>query len=271
MNLDVEARQLAKQFLDRAQRGETESYGLLKAAQKANVDFATNQSSAAAARRAQLARRAYETRVNAELSRTMAAYALLAEREGTRALTARETLKRVQDAKRKETLVEEAKGGSMRRSIMMQAMQATAKALDAAPGLPESVVGMMPGPSQATVGLTDEFRAPEYISRAGAFFPLDVRAAAGSLKGLAQGTDWDSTLLDRISEDTAAVVKRAHELAAEVMKQEPGTSGMTDEAKSLTDTLKLRHDAEARGVAGFPWLHVVGGGAALYLLWKVLR
>lgn len=271
MRLDVEARQLGLWHLENARRGESESAKLLSAAVEANMEFARTQSDAAKARRALLARRAYETRINAELGRTMAAYALLAEREGTKALSAREAMQRAEAAKRREVLVEEAKGGQMRRNIMLQAAKAAARALDAAPGLPASVVGAVPSANQATVGLTETFRPPKYIERAGAFFPLDVRAAAGTLQGLAQGDEWVQQLTSSISNDAAEVVKRAHEYAAEVASQEPGAAALAEEAKSLTDTLKARYAAEAKGTAGFPWLHVVGGSAILYILWKVLR
>lgn len=269
--MDTEARQLALQYLNRAERGQTESLRLLDAAQQANMDFAQNQSDAAKARRAALARRAYQSRVSAELGRVMAAYALLAEREGSRALSARQAMARVQDAQKREVLVEEAKGGELRRGIMLQAMQAAAKAFDAAPGLPEKLVAAMPGPEQSTVGMTEMFRPPAYIKRAGAFFPMDVRAAAGTLAGLAEPEAWTGDVEKSLTEDAANVVKRAHELAAEVAAQEPGAAALAEEAKSLGTQLKARGAAEAAGTAGFPWLHVVGGGAVLYILWKVLK
>lgn len=273
LNMDLEARQLAKQHLERAQRGETESYGLLQAAQKANVEFAQNQSSTTHARRAVLARRAYETRITAELGRVMGAYALMAEREGTKAITAKQAMAKVRTAQQREVLVEQVKGAELRRGIMLQAMKAAEKAFDAAPGLPESVVGsgLMAGPAQATVGLTENFRPPSYISRAGAFFPTDVRAAAGSLKGVSLGDDWMQQVQTAIETDSAAVVKRAHELAAEVAGQEPGAAAVAQEAQNISTVLKARYATEAAGAGGFPWLHVVGGGAVLYILWKVLR
>lgn len=270
-SLDVHSSQLASQMLAQARRGETESFKLLQAAQEANMAFTRDQSNASKARRAVLAKRAYETRINAELGRTMAAYALLADREGNAAQTARQALQRVQDAKRREVLVDTVKGAERRRSIMLQAVEAAKKAFDAAPGLPESVVSEMPGPAQTTMGMNEMFRPPSYIKRAGAFFPMDVRAAAGTLKGLDEGTTWDETFTRSISDDAAAVVKRAHELASEVASQDPATAGLAEKAKSMTDMLKARHADEAAGRAGFPWLHVVGGGAVLYVLWKVFR
>lgn len=267
---DIEARALALRYLDAARRGESESRRLLAEAQKANLEFALRPSDGSKARRAVLARHAYETRLNAELGRTMAAYALLAGREGTRALTAREAMKRVKDAKTREVLVEQAKGGEMRRSIMLQAMEAAAKAFDVAKGLPESVVGTPPGAAQTTIGLTEAFRPKSYLRHAAAFFPLDVRVASGLGDASSAGAEWVGDLTQRLEEDSARIVRRAHELAAQVASQEPGAAALQKEAERLATRLKARYTAEARGRGGFPWLHVVGIVGGLYVLKKLL-
>jgi hypothetical protein len=271
--LDEETGRLAAEMLSRVRRGEEESARLLLAAQKAHMDFARNPSDAAKARRAMLAAHAYQTRINTELGRVMAAYALLAKSEGDKAAKARAAQATAKTAQRREALEETAKAATARRSLMLQAMAAAEKAFDAAPGLPESVVGEMPGPAQVTVGVTEMFRPPSYIKRAGAFFPLDIRRAAGTLQGLEDET-WLEKFYWRTQRDLANVVQRAYEYANEVASQDPAAAGLAQRAPAVVEALKTSPQGQAKKEekkGSSPWPYVLVGGAVLYTLWKVLR
>jgi hypothetical protein len=269
--LDEEAGRLAAEMLSRVRRGEVESARLLLAAQKAHTDYARNQSNAAKARRAVLAAHAYQTRINTELGRVLAAYALLAKSEGDRAAKARAAQATAKTAQQREALEETAKAATVRRSLMLQAMAAAEKAFDAAPGLPESVVGEMPGPAQVTVGVTEMFRPPSYVKRAGAFFPLDIRRAAGALQGLGDSA-WLDELYGRIKRDVASVRQRAYEYASEITSQDPAAAGLAQRVPAVVETLKtLPQPSAKKKEEDFPWPHVLVGGAVLYILWKVLQ
>lgn len=266
--MDVEARQLALQYLKRAEQADTQATALLEAARKANKAVALNPTNAEQARRATLAREAYNARMNAEVGRVMAAFALLAEREGTRAQTARQVLSKVQDAQRQEVLVESAKGGELRRNIMLQAAQAAEKALQSAPGLPAFVVDnkMSAGADQMTVGASGFFRPSKVQEVQGSFFPADVRAAAGSLRGLG----WTDSFLTSIENDAKAVADEAKRLADEVAAQEPGSAGLSQEAGGLIARLRIQYNREMP-TGQHPWLHMAGAVAATLLILKVLK
>lgn len=269
MATDIEARQLALQYIDRAAKAETASKVLLKQAQQANMDFARNQSDAAAARRAVLAQQAYTHRMSAELGRTMAAYALLAEKEGARALTAREALSRVQDSRQREVLIEEVKGGELRRNIMLQAASAATKALSVAPGL---AVPPGAGASQSTPGNTGVFRAQYVEKLKGQFYPSDIRVASSALAGLS-GDEWMSSLLESIERDAKAVSQKANELASEASAQEPGAAGLSQQADGVINQLKRRAMAEHNWSRppSMPLLHMAVAGVGVLLLTRLFR
>jgi len=276
--MDVEARQLALQYLDRAKKADSAGAALLKEARKVNMAVASNPSDALLARRATLARDAYNARMNAEAGRTMAAYALLAQREGDRAISAQQAMARVQTAQQREVLVEEVKGGQMRRNIMLQAASAAGQALQKAPGLPASVVGKVKkstGAEQVTVGRADMFRSEKYNELTGSFFPEDIRAAASSLKGLGGfgclSCGWEQQLSDAIETDATAVRNEAHALAAKTASQEPGAAALAQQAEGLLAQLQQRHALEMSATGGMPWLHIVGSAVATILLLKVLK
>ena len=279
--MDVEARQLALTQLQRAKQGDSQSRQLLKQAQQANAEFIKNPSNAAEARRAVLARRAYDSRVSAEVGRVRAAFALMAADEGTQAISARQAEQRATDSRQKAVFIEKAKGASLRRGIMLQAQDAAEKAFEAAPGLPHTEAEMKASaPQQATVGLTENFRPPSYLKNVGTFFPSDVRAAASSFKGLSNAPNanwsessplgWLGAVEQSIEEAAAAVQARGVELAKEVAAQEPGAANLADKATGIIAQLKQRHEAEMTP-AGMPWLHIIGGGLAALLIMKVLK
>lgn len=267
--MDVAARQLVLTQLKRAETGDTQSRELLKMAQDANMTFMSTGGSALEGRRAVLARRAYDTRVNSVVGRVRAAYALLAENEGNTAISARQAAARVTLASQKEVFIVRAKNAELRRNIMLQAQQAAEKAFDAAPGLPESIGGKagFVSSAQVTLGITESYRPPSYISRTNDFFPADIRAAAGSLKGFdlpgasRGGTDsplgWLGAVEASIEADAQKVEARAHELAKQVTAQEAGTSNLSVQAESLVTQLRDRQANESQN--GIPYLHIAAG------------
>lgn len=274
--MDVEARQLALQYLDRSRKAQTASKNLLVAARKANMAAGLNPTNANTARRAVLARDAYNARMNAEAGVTMAAYALLAEREGTRAITAQQALQRTQDARQRSVLVETAKGAQLRRNIMLQASQAAAKALDTAPGLPASIVGNVKeaaSATQVTPGAKSTYRPDRFKAIANSFFPDDIRAAASSLKGLdcaSCDAAWEQKALAAIETDAAAVRSAAQERASKVASQEPGAAALAQEAEGLIAQLRQQYDREMASTGTHPWLHIAGASLATLFFIKVV-
>lgn len=274
--MDIEARQLALQYLDRSKRAETQSAALLKEARKVNMAASQRPSDALLSRRAVLARDAYNARMNAEVGRTMAAYALLAEREGTKAVSAQEAMRRVKDAKQKDVLVEEAKGGQIRRNIMLQAAAAAEKALQYAPGLPKNIVGNRTesaGAAQATVGASGIFRPKKYTTVQGSFFPEDIRAAASSFKGMDLGCmscEWNTQLGDAIEQDAARVQTAAKDMALVTAAQEPGAAALVQQADGLIAQLRQRYMQEMP-TGEHPWVHMAIAAVATFTLIKVLK
>jgi len=256
--MDIEARQLALTQLNRAKQGDSKARESLKLAREANAEFAANRSSAALGRRSVLAQEAYKARQNAEVGRVRAAYALLAAREGAAALTAQQTIAQVTNAQQREVLVTQSKNAQLRRNIMLQASHAAEKAFDAAPPLPGTIGGAERSGGQVTVGLTENYRPPSYVKHAGSFFPLDVRAAAGALRGLGEApSSWCEGTEAAIDAGAQAVADRANELATAVTQQEPGAANMSVQAQGLVAQLRSQHGRES--VNGIPWLHIAIG------------
>ncbi len=235
--------------LNKAKRAITESGNLLMQAQQANEAFAVDQNSVTAARRAMLAQKAYDRRMSAEVGAAHAAFSLLAQSESNALARTNAVMQQVTDAERQRTLQREVKLRGLRVNAMVEAMRATQKAFDATPGLPSEVVGPFavtpPSAQQMTVGMTQTFRSPGYVERAGAFFPSDIRAAAGSFGDVSSAKPlnaraWSDTcnrcmqgdaqrLKARIRElvektvttpDTAALVQRGLAMAEETLLDE---------------------------------------------------
>lgn len=276
--MDIEARQLALQYLDRAKRADTIGKQALEAARKLNMEVALKPTDAKLARRAVLARDAYNARMSAEAGRTAAAYALIAEKEGTRAITAQQAMAKVEQAKR-GVLAEEVKGGQLRRNIMLQAAQAAEKALKSAPGLPATIVGKQTksvGAGQVTANAESGVYRPErYGAAMNAFFPEDVRAAASSFRGLSglaepTGASWFKCLGDAIEKDAAVVLESAKKQAEEFASQEPGAAGLAQQANGLIAQLRRQYMAEMP-TGQHPWLHMAGSALAVFIILKVLK
>lgn len=277
MARDVEAHQLVLNQLNRAKGADTESRKLLEAARKANLQYATDRSSATAGRAVLLAQKAYEARVSSVIGTTRATYALLAAREGDATLTANETMKQVTDARQRDVLVLAAKASSLRRNILLQAGEQAEKAFNVAPPLPRMKVNA--AAHQATVGMSEMYRPPSYVSRMSAFFPADVIAAAGSLRGndaplTARSNDLplgNFAAVEAAIEDGAQKVQaQATVLAKQVTAQEAGASDLSVQAENLFAQLQARHTVESAGPAGIPWLHIAGAGLLGFLIHKAL-
>lgn len=275
---DIAAQQVTSEALKRAEQADTRASQLLRAAREANKAVALDPTNANVARRATLAREAYETRMDAAVARVRAAFSILAEQQGTKALTAQQGLQKVQNAQMREVLVTEAKGGQLRRNLMLQAAAATEKALQNVPGLPTNMGGrkVPPGAQQVTMGTQGEFRPKRYETLASDFFPEDIRAAASSLRGIdASATDFEQALTKSIETDAATVEKQALQNGAAVAQQEPGAAQLAQQAESVLSQLHQqmyrRYTLEQQSPVGVPWVHVALGVAGAFILFKVLK
>ena len=279
----IAASQMTLTALKAADRADTRSNLLRKAAERANLEMLKNPSDAVRARRSVLAQQAYDARMNAQVSRVRAAFSLLADEEGTRAVTARQALQQVQNAQKRDVLTLAVKGGELRRNIMLQAATATDKALAVAPGLPASIGGRIqnlnkvPSASQTTVGQST-FRPKRYNSIASEFFPEDIRNAASALGGLGsmpssgfiQG--FAETLETVIETDAKKVLEQAKSDASAVAQQEPGTAQLAQRAEGLVASIGRRYELEMQNpTGGHPWVHMAGAALAGFFLYKVLR
>jgi hypothetical protein len=278
----IPASQMTMSALKAAESADTRSTNLLKAAQQANLEMLKSPSDAARARRSILAQQAYNSRMNAQVSRVRAAFSLMADEEGTKAVTARQALQQVQNAQKRNVLAVAVQGGELRRNIMLQAAAATDKALAVAPGLPASIGGQIqdlhktPSASQTTVGAST-FRPKRYETVASEFFPADIRDAASSLRGIDGGTvgfiaNFDQTLNNAIEQDAQKVLDAAKHEASLIAQQEPGAAQLAQRAEGLVASLQRRYELEMQNPTGdHPWLHMAGAALAGFFLYKVLR
>ncbi len=219
--------------------------------------------SALVQRRAMLAQDAYRNRMNAEAGRVRAAYALQASQAGEEFMTAREALKQATDAKQIRTLVSRADSAALRTNLMVQAMEATTEAYKGAPGLPGTLTNGVPlaanagagfpsatSSQQNTPGRAQLFRSDTWLQRANQQFPADVRAAAGALSGMNNGTGlsagfanafddsglqtWSTTFQRHIETDAKNVARLAREKARERARGSMGaTGGAIQEAERM--------------------------------------
>jgi len=173
--MDLEARQAALVALNRAKHAQTESGRLLAEARRETMR-------APGSRAAVMAQNAYKSRLSAEEGRYRAAFSLLAAQEGDKLESARELASRVKDAQKRRVYVDAAGHAERRRDIFMMAANSVSATMKNLPGLPADL--RPPSAQQVTVGQTEAFRSPEWVSRFTNFFPSDIRSAAGSLKGV---------------------------------------------------------------------------------------
>lgn len=272
---DVEASQFALRALDVMEKGASASGDYLAEAWRANMAAGRDPSDAMKMRRAVLAQRAYENRVTSEKGRMMAAFSIMASREGNDAITAQQAALRARTAQERQVLVERAKHATRRRNVMLEAAEVASKSFNA-PALPPLVAqGSAFNDGEMTVGLTNEFRPPSLVKRTNLFFPNDVRVAAGaaggeSLKGLAAldaGSWWPSFVAHQ-SDGILAAFSEAERAASPITGQEPGVVAVTEEAKKVMSALQPAQVSTAKAAqSSVPWgLIAVGAAAAYYFL-----
>lgn len=278
---DVRTRSLALRAVDAMMKGQSYASALLKEAWDANEAYGRNMTDANKARRAQAARRAYNARISSEQARFMAAYAILADDESWWASMNPASTR---DAVQREVVIEKKKGAELRRNIMVQAAQATTEALKNAPPLPGEWAKRSDTIQQMSVNVTGNWRPPAYIERANVFFPEDVRAAAGGLKGVQlngsitadeAGPAWWNAYLGHVQSGVNKVGTAAQEAAMKVAAQHPGTQSMVQSAGSLLEELKQGQESMAHGSTPgdpvavdpgiSPWKLLIGA-VAVYIL-----
>lgn len=231
----IEARQLSLRYLNASKRAETESARLLVEAQK-------ETKRGPGTRAAVLAQQAYETRLNAETSRFMAAFSLVASDLGAEAVSARQVARTAQNATQQRVLVEKAQHAERRSNLMSLAADSMTKALKDLPGLK---YGKPPSGQQVTVGMTQSFRPSAFTDRFAHFFPADIRAAAGSFQGVdtlsaSFGASEDAVLEARhaIARDLPTVRANCRRLADHVpgVSGDPGAAARIQQAIGLADS-----------------------------------
>ena len=207
--MDIEARQLALRNFEAVKRAETESARLFNEAKSASIR-------APGTRAAVQAQQAYTNRLNAQVGRFRAAYALLAAEQGEKAESANTLARATKDASRQRTLQLTAAHAERRRNLMLTAADAVSKAMDNLPGV--SVAQKPPSAQQTTVGGSTAFRSPEFLERFTHFFPGDIRAAAGSIQnnGFA-GLDAVAECATCLQRDLATVTENCQRLSGAVM------------------------------------------------------
>lgn len=240
--MDTEARQLGLKYMQAAEQADTASTKLLEQARDASMAFSLRQDSASAGRRAVLAQQAYKHRVNAAVTRQMAAYALLAADAGDKAVSAQAVAAQVKDAQRQKVLITEAEHATKRRNLMLQAMEATKASLKNVPGLPAVYAGRPPSAEQTTVNGSTTWRSSEYVERAGTFFPADIRAAAGSFAGVGvQGHDaWFHGLKTALADCACKAEEACREQVKSVISSDPAAIGADQRADALVAKMKAR-------------------------------
>lgn len=273
---DTEAANFALNALRMMERGASTSGALLSRAWSANIQAGKDPSDVMKMRRAALAQDAYEARVSSEKGRLMAAYALMAVREGNKAVTAQQAAQAAQTAQERKTFVEQAKFASLRRNVMLQAAQTAEKAFKV-PALPPLLKQSATTNNQVTLNLNNEWRPPALVQRANLFFPDDVRVAAGvagsetfhGLGDLDSGNWWDS-FVQYQSKGVLAGFAEADREVSKVVSQEPGSAQVGEQAKALAEQLKNQQLTTAKSTQGsaLPWWLIPVGAAVAYYLWK---
>lgn len=275
---DTEASSLALRAIDTMEKGATISGAYLAKAWEANVAAAKDLSSTAKMRRASLAQQAYDARISSEKGRMMAAYAVMATREGGKAISAQQAMAQARDARQKDVLVQQAKFASLRRNVMLQAAETAAKSFKA-PALPPLLNQSAKGNEQVTLNLQSEWRPPGYVQRTNLFFPDDVRVAA-AVSGAAQGSgavaglgslanlgaeNWWDSFTQYQTEGVLAGLREADREVEKVVSQEPGSAAVAADAKLLMESLKPGQVAAAQAEQKtLPWWVLPVGIATVY-------
>lgn len=273
---DTEAANFALNALRMMERGASVSGAYLSKAWQANIQAAKDPSDAMKMRRAALAQDAYDARVSSEKGRLMAAYALMAVREGNKAITAQQAAQAAQTAQEKKPFVEQAKFASLRRNVMLQAAQ-TAERSFKAPALPPLLKQSAKTNDQVTTNMTSAWRPPTLVQRSNVFFPDDVRVAAGvsaeAFSGLADldsGNWWDSYVQYQ-SQGVLSGLAEAEREVSKVVSQEPGSAQVAEQAKVVAEQLKSQQVGTARATQSkqsLPWWVIPVGAAVAYYFWK---
>jgi hypothetical protein len=227
--MDIEARQLALRNFEAAKRASTESRRLLEEARKETMR-------APGTRAAVLAQRAYENRLNAEVTKFRAVYSMLAAEEGEKAESAAALSKQVRNAERQRTYQLNSQHAQRRRDLMLQASEEMSKALKNLPGL--SAAHRPPSGQQTTIGATESFRSPEFLARFSAFFPSDIRSAAsvGQGNGLS-GFDAVADCEVCMRRDLDTVNASCRTLTTKMGNGDPAVSALVQRANALAASL----------------------------------
>lgn len=274
---DLPATQLALKALDAMNRGASTSGRYLDEAWKANIAAGEQPTDVMKMRRAALARDAYEARVTSEKGRMVAAYALLAAREGTKAITAQQAAQQAQDASQRQVLVDTAKFATLRRNVMLEAAQAAEKSFKV-PALAPALQQASSTNQEMSLNRSSLYRPPAWVNRSNTFFPDDVRVAAGAAGALGSlgalpATPWWDAFVQHQAQGVMAGFAEAERAVAPIVAQEPGSAAVAEEAKTLMQTLQPGQVATAQTASSslidrLPWWALPVGAAALYYFWK---
>ncbi len=271
---DTQASQLALRALKRMDEGATVSGAYLAKAWEANVAAGKDQTDAMKMRRAALAQDAYDHRVSSEKGRMMAAYALMASREGDKAITAQQAAAKANSASEKKILVETAKFATLRRNVMLQAME-TAEKNFKAPALPPLLRASAKGNEQVTLNMKDQWRPPSWVGRTNLFFPEDVRVAAGAsgaLSGLGNldPNNWWDSYLQYQTQGVLSGFAEAARAVEPIVSQEPGSASVAAEIPALMQDLQLQQTKSVNSAARtwLPWWLLPVALATGYYFWK---
>jgi hypothetical protein len=290
--MDTNARQLALDNLKAANQSKTESVALLNAAQAAAKTAVLNQDSAMAGRAQMLASSAYKARMNSEVGRFRAAFALLAAKQGDQVQSTQAVADKAESAARQKPLIESVQHATRRRNLLLQAGEQSAKLLDNLPGLPPWLVGMRSvGADQVTMNrvVGVGMRTQDYVERTSMFFPRDIRVAAavsagGQIRGLddlgdLDGASWFGAVCKCMEHDVAQLQGLMSAEADKLLGQDPAAAAIGQQAIALHNRLHAMGSGEGGSLHGLgaaddtsstTKLIIVGVGlaAAVYLLKK---
>ena len=231
---DPAARQAAVLAINSMMRGATRAGALLEQAKQAAISAAINKSSVDLQRAQQAAQEAYKQRTNAEVAKYRAAYALMAENEAGQAVSMAQAAASAKDAASQRILIQKSNYHAARRDLMVQAANATSKALKQIPPLDPTIA---PAPQQERAGEqmyrradaqarpSFNWRPSAYRAVVGNLYPADVKRAAGALVGLGDDTVNSSTGSSFLTALEASVSKGVAAAGAAAAQQGNAISG----------------------------------------------
>ena len=300
--LDIPAREVALQAVDNMMAAATRSGALLEAARVAQADQQRGRPTVAKGRVAVLAQEAYQQRVNAEVAKYRAAFALMAEEHGGhQVVSARRAAAETAQSRQRPVFIQKAQYHANARDSMLRAADAVNGALRTVPPLPDwgaaKVQSVPPGPVETNAFPMLGWRPKKYNDMMFQFFPAEVRAAAGGLSGtpgtgLGVATDavvgptepWYNSLLRSIGFGVQAVGKAAADSGAKESGRNPATGGALTTGGNILQSLStLLTGAMDQGKTQAPevapqtvstgTMILIGAGAigVGYIGWKLLK